>query len=172
MSKELTNLEKLAVLQAVYKQAASYVSTKDPNSLRSQTDRELKELYDKTGAHSFQINLNNKPVGSMALRFSKAIDDTVLQVIDKKAFEDWCLANGYAHTVEQVVLNREADELLAELAENGELPDGCEYEDIHEEPRFLGTTLKGCKPQDVQEALGAQLSQVIAGELNGVVDNA
>ena len=51
---ELTPIERLVIGQALFDKLGKMVSTKDPDSLRGQADRNYKALFDETGAKTYQ----------------------------------------------------------------------------------------------------------------------
>lgn len=92
----MTELEKLAVAQALYKAIAAAVSTKDPDSLRGRMDAAAIKGYEATGAKGFDLRLNGRKVGTYTVRVSRPVRRTDLAVTDREAFEAWCVANGIA----------------------------------------------------------------------------
>ena len=163
----MTDMERLAIAQAVYKAVAGVVSTKDPYNLRGQVDSALVDAYMSTGAKSFDLRLNGGKVGSISVTVAKAKHDTSLRITDRKAFETWALSEGFAHeeTVTRVVMDEDA--VLSAALLNGEVPDGCEPVTIDEPEHVSGTSIRGCKPEDVAAALGTGLPQAVAGFLTG-----
>lgn len=54
----------LAMCQAAYDRLGRIVSTKDPNSLRSACDGEMRELYEQRGIKSLDVKVGDTVVGS------------------------------------------------------------------------------------------------------------
>ncbi|WP_028263910.1 hypothetical protein [Atopobium fossor] len=139
MSNKLTPFERLYIEQAVYKAIASDVSTKGAG-LRAQLDAALIDGYLSTGVKSRDALIQGQKVGAYSVKVSKDTRKTVLSIQDRKAWLDWALENGYAHEEKHIVVDDE-QEVLAELLNNGELPDGCEVQEVGTPPRPTGTTL-------------------------------
>ena len=60
----MNEVERLAVAQMLYNEAAKLVSTKDRDSLRASVDRRYKELYDSTGCKSYDVRIGDDVVGT------------------------------------------------------------------------------------------------------------
>lgn len=118
---ELNNQEQLAIAQAMYKHFAALVSTKDPDSLRAAVDDEMRQLYEQTGAKSFDVKLCGEKVGTYSLTIAKdkpESTETRLQVNDGNALMQWCISEGFAAP--------DMDAILQHFDKCGEVPDGCE----------------------------------------------
>ena len=163
----MTDMERLAIAQGVFNAVGEMVSTKDPNNLRGRVNDKIIKAYLSTGARSFDLRLNGHKVGSFSVTVAKAKRETKLKVIDRDAFEAWALSEGFAHeeTVTRVVMDEDA--VLSDALLNGEVPDGCEPVTKDEPEHVSGTSIRGCKPEDVASALGTQLPQAVAGFLTG-----
>ena len=66
-----TDLERLALFQALYKKVGKEVNTSGGDSLRNRVDSYFYEQYLETGAKSYDVNLLGETVGNYSLRFSK-----------------------------------------------------------------------------------------------------
>ena len=97
--RELTDMERLAIAQALFKAIGSVVSTKDPDSLRGRVDAQAIANYKSTGAKSFDLMLNGAKVGSFTVRLSKAVHRVDFVAADREACLRWCVENGLAKTV-------------------------------------------------------------------------
>ena len=169
---QLNDVERLALAQALYKMAGELVDTKNPDSLRSEVDRNYRELYIKTGAKSFEIHLNGEQVGTYSIRVSKPKDaetHTTFEVTDYEKLAKWFDTreeDGYCEVF--------AAQNLAQFAEyvfedSGEMPDGCELQTVVTpaiDKQYLGGTLK-VDVESVINAMGEQLPPSIAGLLEG-----
>lgn len=160
------DIQRLGVLQALFKAIGKEVSTKDPDSLRSRVDAALKELNASTGVKSLEIVINGLKFGQLTAKTS-----------DRKTVE-----NVYVNDVEDLVGEALPQDILDFIRDNsgefacwlwerhkdeGEIPPGCEVV-VHELPaQFIGTTLTGCKPEDLGIALGDELPSVVIGALEG-----
>ena len=77
-------MERLALFQAFYNKIGKEVSTKG-DSLRARADRHFYDLYEQTGAKSYDVNFLGETVGTYSLRFKKPTQAEVvkeLQVTD------------------------------------------------------------------------------------------
>lgn len=193
-TREFSNLENLTIAQAIYKAVSEAVSTKDPDSLRSRVDAETIEGYERTGCKSYDLMLRGTKVGTYSIRFSKAVNKTLIVVRDPLAFGRWAYANNLAKKQIQLTIDVEDwmpenlvdieyhiteqtwrdgiaqekyvvdDDALDVARENGEVPDGCEPQVIDEPSTPIGTLLK-VDPALVAAALGDMLSGAVRGLL-------
>lgn len=97
-TRDITDMERLAIAQALFKAISSVVSTKDPDSLRGRVDARAIENYKSTGAKSFDLTLNGTKVGSFSVRLSRAVHRVDFVVGDREACLRWCVENGLART--------------------------------------------------------------------------
>lgn len=77
-------MERLAVFQALYNKIGKEVSTKG-NSLRARADEYFYDMYQQTGAKSYDVKVLGETVGTYSLRFKKPTQAEVvkeLQVTD------------------------------------------------------------------------------------------
>ena len=160
----MTDMEQLAIMQSLFKILAEKVSTKDPDSIRSQVDEHLLRSYEVTGAKSYDLNINGKKVGSMSVSVSKETSKNVVDLTDPEAFTIWIEDN-------PDLCQWYADEHGQEFAEwvmsqTGELPDGVAGRTVITPPAVKGTTIR-VDPDKVANALGNQLEPVVAGLLAG-----
>ena len=137
----MKDTEALAVMQGIYKAVGAAVSTKDADSLRSQVDAELIDMYEAVGVERIELRVGDESVGTLSLRKStKAKTKTTVYVNDAVAAAKFVAA----------------DEALAQREVSTETePKGT----------VLGTTIRGCEPADVAKALGNDLPDTIAGLL-------
>ena len=167
----MNDIEKLAFVQALYKGVSELVSTKDPDSLRSEVDRQFLEQYEQTGAKSFDVKINGHDVGIYSLKFSKEKPQetkTILTVKDYEQLARWFNDKTDEEIRYYVALN------LWDFANycftfDGEVPDGCEVQEVITAAvpkQVIGGMLKvdGSK---VCEAMRGQLGASVAGLLGG-----
>lgn len=160
----MRNTEALAVMQGIYKAVGAAVSTKDSDSLRSQVDAELIDMYERVGVERIELRVGDESVGTLSLRKStKDKTKTVIYVNDAVAAARFVAAD---EALAQRVLNAAQRALVSYVEETGDVPDGCEVA-TETEPKgtVLGTTIRGCEPADVAKALGNDLPDTIAGLL-------
>ena len=165
----MKDTERLAFAQALYKSVSELVSTKNPDSLRSEVDRQFYELYQETGAKSFDVTINDEVVGSYSLKFSKDKPQethTELEIFDFEELARWFNDQTPERIFAYVALN------LGDFARycfnyDGEVPDGCRPREIITAAipkQCIGGMLK-VDPPKVAQALHGQLGQSVAGLL-------
>lgn len=134
----MTDIEKLAIAQWAYKKFAGLVSTKDADSLRGQADEAYREMYEQTGAKSYDIKLAGDKVGTYSLKVAKAKDEPRVIIEDEYMFLRWASENHLVGTVLKVD-QRALDKFFAD---SGELPDGCTVVNVHTPEHVSGGTLR------------------------------
>lgn len=168
---QLNDIERLAVAQAVYKVAAKLVNTKDDDNLRAQIDRGYKELYDATGAKSYDVNVKGRKVGTYSIKFSKDKPQETrmeFRVIDYAKLAQWF------EGMDELTITDYAAQNLATFAEwvfriTGELADGCELAEVSSHGRageYIGGTLK-INEHEVAAALGELMPPSFVAMLEG-----
>ena len=168
---ELNDIQRLAVAQAVYKAVSGVVSTKDEDSLRSECDRVLVEQYERTGAKSYDVSLNDQKVGTYSVKVSKAksaTERTVLVVDDWNAYLNECCTHLW-HSAESYLIAASSEILDAYFTETGDVPTWAHTETHRapaEPPRVTGTTLR-VDTVAVAEAMGPMLGERVMGLLGG-----
>lgn len=159
----LTTIEKLTVAQALYKAVADVVSTKNPDSLRSELDAEMLHSYDLDGIKSRDLRINGEKVGTYTVRVKKAFSKDRPVLTDIDAFIKWLNENqDYALDYAQ-----SQPDFVAWVVMQGELPDGYELHRDEFPEAATGTTLK-VDVQKVADAMGNELPSAVAGLLGGV----
>lgn len=186
----------LAVAQAVYKAVAGAVSTKDGSSLRAQCDRALADMYDVAGTDRVRLTVNGAEVGTLSVRYSKAAEGAEVtdeQAFEDWCAERYPVS--YETHFDRLTpeQQRQVAEMMREMSPgsavpchemperdraqlrqgpesevitpDGEVVDGMRWVSRPKAP--VGTTIRGCEPEQVAEALHGQLPQVVAGLLSG-----
>jgi hypothetical protein len=171
---ELLPTERLYVAQAIYKAIAEMVSTKDEHSLRSEADQWLVDMYEQTGAKSYDARLCGQKVGTFSVKVAKAVAGKTVPTTDVKdweGFEAWLFDEGIE------TLKEFAIEHATEIAERwvdatGEMPEWATTTmvDVPGKPeRVTGTTLR-IDPQKVVDAMRGELGGAITHLLEGDAD--
>lgn len=167
-----SDVERLAVLQAIYNAIGADLKTGVSDNLRGQVNGAYLDLYEQTGAKSFEVRVGGQKVGTYsfdAVKGKPARTYSELEVTDLDALRadettewlEWCGRYIIDHIEELAV---------AYCAETGELLDGVELVE-----RTVPATPDGIKPggtlrvqaPKVADALGAALPSVVAGLLGG-----
>lgn len=167
----LNDVERLAIAQAFYNMAAKLVSTKDPDSLRAKVDGGYKELFEATGAKSFDVKLNGMKVGTYSIMMSKPTEETTRDVF---AVKDYVELAKWFEAIDIETLREYVASDLKRFAEwtfnsTGEIAGGCFMAHAitpATESKYMGGTFK-ISADSVQDAMADMLPQGIAGLLEG-----
>lgn len=168
---KMNDIERLTLAQALYKSIGELVDTKNPDSLRSQVDRQFRELYDATGSKSFDVKVFDVPVGTYSIRFSKPKDSEardVFEVDDYIALAHW-FNDADADEVKKFVALNLADFARWQFDTTGEVPDGCSLKQVvkpAEDKHYIGGALK-VDQESVIAAFGKRLEGSVVGLLEG-----
>ena len=180
----LTPIQKSAVITAVQK-----AMKPESDEARRDANEMLFNVYETTGADRVRVRLGDTEVGTFSLTFEKE----GFMVTDREAFDDFCLANGFAHeelfvkdawkeqAVEELathcpeavekraVLDKGIDKLFKNV-DGVFVVDGTNevIPGIAPKPKQIkGTQMRGCKPEDVLPALkslGVGVEQLLLGD--------
>lgn len=154
---ELSDIEKLAIAQAFYKSIAEVVSTKDPGNLRGTVDAHFRDLYEQTGAKSFDLKLFGEKVGTYSLTLAKPTPESKrldFEVSDKAAFMEWVKRSG--------MFQIDWDAIRANFLDTGEMPEGCNIVEVITPGTPGGEVKNGSirvNVSDVIDALGDYLPE-------------
>lgn len=163
---EFTPMEQLAVVQALYKAIGDKVSTKNPDSLRSSVDAQVKGFYKMTGAKSYDISLMGEKVGTMSVTTKDGDTKTVYDLDDWDKVEGWCQTeDGYQMLMEYCFDNPQ--KFIEYVVKNtGEIPDGVNVRNV-EVPGGIKDTMLRVDSSKVSHAMGNQLAPTVVGLLEG-----
>lgn len=168
----MNKMQRLALAQGLYSKLGEIVSTKNPDSLRSELDDRARFLYETDGIKSRDVVINGVKVATYSVKTKqqpaeKPLIRTFLHIENEDEFYTW-LANSGRMTIEAVV--RENPELFYRLfvEELGEIPDGCFVESVEltpgqpeRPPVYAGTVLR-VDTEKLAMALGPQLPGEVA----------
>ena len=166
------DIERLALMQALYKVLADEVSTNKAGNTRDRVNEHYRELYEETGATGFEVRMNGQKVGTYGFSKTKAqpartkstavvVGRGALQADDDDDFTDF--------------ISRWVDDHIAEIGrayfeQTGELPQGMELvtEEVPATPAGIrpNGTLR-IDPEKVAQAMGPRLGSAVAGLLGG-----
>ena len=164
--KDLPAMQRLAIAQALYKRLAEMVSTKDPESLRSEVDGEIKAFYEATGAKSYDVNLNGQKCGTFSVNVAKESTKTVFDLVDDDAFGKWITGDEVVDIIDAFIDSHIEEFVKFAVETTGEIPDGVEPRTVTTPEYVKGTTIR-IDPRKVAAALGNALPSTIAGLLEG-----
>ena len=157
----MTDLEKLAVAQAVYKAVGEVVSTKDPESLRGRASARLLEQFQDKDAPSDRMPLmvNGTEVGSLSITRQKPTKYLRADVADQRDL----LEGADPDDLREFILAEEFVESYALWARSqGILTPGVTFTQVVKD-KPPTTTLRGCEPEKVAAALGEMLPAAVLG---------
>lgn len=164
-------VEQFIIAQAIFKKVAEQVETKDPDNLRGAITQSYRDIYDLTGATSFDLRLGGVKVGTFSFAKTKPEEGWEEQVFSADEFADiWEWATEQDEAVVRKFAETHPDEFARwYFDETGELPDGCSLRTVVHEPTEAGIKGNGIVKLDVQkvaEVMGAKmLDQTIVGYL-------
>ena len=156
----------LAAAQALWKALGAVVSTKDPTSLRSRMDAELRQLWmDKRIFGKIPLVIGGHVVGMLTAKQapkkhhrSVTVDDPwALLEAEKDGWEDFV----YEH------IDQFAEWVVAQGVAN---PAGCTVSEYDDEGGGGGRMIPGCKPAEVIPLLRGELPPAIALAIEGEVE--
>lgn len=156
----------LAAAQALWKALGAVVSTKDPDSLRSRMDAELRQLWMEKhifgkiplviGGHV--VGMLTAKQGAKRHRREITVDDPwALMEGEKDGFEDFI----YEH------IDQFAEWVLAQGVAR---PAGCTVSEWDEQGGWGGTMITGCKPDEVIPLLRGELPPAVYMAIEGTVE--
>ena len=156
----------LAAAQAMWKALGKVVSTKEPTSLRSRMDAELRQLWmDKHIFGKMPLVIGGHVVGMLTAKQapkrhhrSVTVDDPwELLEAEKDGWEDFV----YEHI----------DQFAEWVVEQGVAnPAGCTVSEYDDNGGWGGTMITGCKPDEVIPLLRGELPPAIALAIEGKVE--
>jgi len=165
---DLNKLQECMLAQGLYSKLGEIVSTKNPDSLRSQLDERARFLYETDGIKSRDGIINGVKVGTYSVKTHKATPavpptfaETLKMTGDEVTFADYIMQDmdalrgflmRYARSIGAMWFN-----------DTGEIPAGFELVEEMEDPgtpaqpeRYAGTVLK-VDTDKLAMALGPQL---------------
>ena len=168
----MNSIERLAVEQAVYNTIGADLKTGVADNLRGEVNGFFLDLYQHTGAVSFEVRVSGQKVGTYS--FSRIKGQPAQEVTEVRVTDVEALCADESDEFLDFI-SRWIESHLPELAvqyaqETGELLDGMEYvtETIPATPDTIrpNGTMR-IRPEKVAAALGNALPATIAGLLEG-----
>ena len=127
---DLTPLQQAVAYQALYGALGPVVKA-GGDGLRGQVDAELKEIYERTGAKTYKVQVDGVALGTYTVTESKAVPETsrlAFDLEDEDALADWVREN--VDVVIDYILT-DVEDLAAWLAHHdGEVPDGVAVREV------------------------------------------
>lgn len=156
----------LAAAQAMWKALGKVVSTKEPTSLRSRMDAELRQLWmEKRIFGKIPLVIGGHVVGMLTAKQAPkrhhrdiTVDDPhELMEGEKDGWEDFIYEN----------IDQFAEWVLAQGVAR---PAGCTVSEWDDHGGWGGTMITGCKPDEVIPLLRGELPPAIALAIEGEVE--
>ena len=163
---ELTDIQKLAVFQAAMKVIGAETKTGVHEHLRGRVDDELVREFGENGTDRRRITIGGKSVGTLTITMTEPKEVREVAIENYRELIKWLTeTDDGIDLLWTFICSREVTSLLKciedVLVVDGIIPDGCVVRTHKEPPRVKGTVLRGCKPQDIADALGDALPEVM-----------
>lgn len=166
------DVERLALMQALYNAIAQEVSTTKAGNLRDRVNRRYLDLYEQTGATGFEVRVHGRKVGTYGFPKTKEQPQRTVQrpeVVDAEALAA-CEDDDFNEFISRWVTSNLDGLAVRYFEETGELVDGMAMVSYDEPAKPAGIKTKGTMrvhPDKVAEALQGELPAVVAGLLEG-----
>lgn len=167
---QLTDRQFLAVLQGAAKVINEEIKTGVPDNLRGRVDAELLAHYEEGDTDRLRISINGKTIATLTITMTEEREIREVAIENYREFIKWLTeTEDGIDLLWTFICSREVTSLLKcvedVLVVDGIIPDGCVVRTHNEPARVKGTVLRGCKPQDIADALGDALPDVIASAI-------
>ena len=172
----MTDIERLAIEQAIYNAIGADLKTGVPGNLRGEVNAHYLDLYEQTGATGFEVRVGGQKVGTFGFAKVKGEPEkrhAELSVTDMAALREWRdgeYGGDFDHWCD-LWIDDHLQEMAIEYAqETGEMPDGVTMVEVVEPAKPDGIRPGGTlriKPAFVAQARAALEGGPIAGLLGG-----
>lgn len=168
----MTEIEQLAIEQALYNIIGADLKAGNPDNLRGRVNGRYIELYEQTGATGFEVRLNGSKVGTYGFNKTKA---EPARQVTRIVVEDYDALRAYDDDNWLDWIGRWTLDHIGELAreyvdETGEVLPGMavHVEEIPAKPEGVrpNGTLR-VYPEKVAQAMGPSLGETVRGLLEG-----
>lgn len=125
---ELSKLQQAVAYQALYGALGPQVKA-NGDGLRGEVDRELRDIYEKTGAKTYKVQVDGVPLGTYSVVETKAEPartETVLDLVDEGDFEEWC-DSVEGRDMARWFAAENAEQFAAWCVSEGTIPDGVAH---------------------------------------------
>lgn len=142
----LTIKEQMILAQALYKRLGEAVSTSNEGNLRDAFNSSYRDLYEVTGAKSYDMLFQGEKVGTFAFNHQKAkeaYEEEELRVNDYAEFVSWLKKLDPEELVTYIPATKYSEIAIKHLTEDGEIPEGAEFETVHYPPVKEGISGNG-----------------------------
>lgn len=127
---DLTPLQQAVAYQALYGALGPVVKA-GGDGLRGQVDAELKEIYERTGAKTYKVQVDGVALGTYTVTESKAVPETsrlAFDLEDERMFLLWAEENG--EILAEFALQQGEGFAKWMLDNYGEVPDGVAVREV------------------------------------------
>ena len=131
MSKQLSDVERLLVAQAIYNKLGKVVSTKDPNSLRSTVSDGYREVWERSGGKTYSMRLAGEKVATYSISETQPTVKEVFDLKDWDSFETWAASEDGWQTILDYVISDPQRFCKFVTEQTGEVPDGVDVRVEH-----------------------------------------
>lgn len=140
------DVARLALAQALYKKVANLVSTRDPESLRWQFDREILANYAESGAKSGEMRIGGEKVGTWSVVKGEPSSTRHWKVRDEDAVLDRLDADDLRYFAKEHM-----DYLIEWMEDNGLEVPGLYHEDVRDPEKPPRVAIRLNDPDEVIE---------------------
>lgn len=122
---DLTPLQQAVAYQALYGALGPVVKA-GGDGLRGQVDAELKEIYERTGAKTYKVQVDGVQLGTYTVTESKAVPEQWVDVIDLTdgdAFDEWVNTED-GHDMLRLFAYEQQEKFARWCVDQGVVPDG------------------------------------------------
>lgn len=133
---DASDVELFTAMQALYSALGAALSTKDTDNIRAEVDDHFAELYETTGAKSFDLKVGGEKRGTYSIKFTKAKSEKRLEVDNRAEYLEWARANGFVReTVDDAAVR-------AHFESTGDIPAGCIVQSLDIPAQYAGGTIR------------------------------
>lgn len=122
---ELSKLQQAVCYQALYGALGPVVKA-GGDGLRGEVDAELKEIYERTGAKTYKVQVDGVALGTYSITESRAVPEQwvdVLDLTDGDAFGEWVNTED-GHDMLRLFAFERQEEFARWCVDQGVVPDG------------------------------------------------
>jgi len=156
----------LAAAQAMYKALGAVVSTKDRASLRAKADAELRQLWmDRRVFGKVPLTIGGPVVGMLTAKQAQPKRRRYVTVNDP-----WALLEDQKDAISDFAYEHVDEFAECVVAQGVASPAGVSVSEYVDEGGWGGTTITGCKPDEVLPLLKGQLPEAVYMAIEGEVE--
>lgn len=128
---ELSKLQQAVAYQALYAALAPVVKA-NGDGLRGEVDRELRGIWESTGAKTYKVSVDGVTLGTYSINENKAVPEQwadVLDLVDGDAFSEWVNTED-GHDMLRLFAFERQEEFAKWCLDQGVMPDGVARREV------------------------------------------